>query len=243
MKLLTSTSSIRRMAWNACRSCSPDSDSMCADSLARQRRRRVHLLAALVPGSRSPVTGVNHSTSTSGRSSRRASAIARSRRTCPRPIGELRYSRRRGRRQRERRVAAAGRSAPRVEEVAEDPGSPRTGCRTCRRCPAPGDSTSFPPVELGEALLPGPGGTARSSVPCTTSTGQRTREASSPRVSVEPRTVACSVGHRDVSGSMSIAQDDGVLDLLGGVRFRQAAHAEEELGETAARSRSHECRL
>ena len=48
MKLLTRTSSIRRIAWNACRSCSPDSDSMCADSLARKRRSRVHRLAALL---------------------------------------------------------------------------------------------------------------------------------------------------------------------------------------------------
>ena len=34
MKLLTRISSIRRIAWKACRSCSAHSSSMCADSLA-----------------------------------------------------------------------------------------------------------------------------------------------------------------------------------------------------------------
>ena len=34
MKFATRISSIRRIAWKQCRSCSADSDSMCADSLA-----------------------------------------------------------------------------------------------------------------------------------------------------------------------------------------------------------------
>ena len=52
MKLATRISSIRRIAWNACRSCSPASDSMCALSLASNARRRVHPLAALAPAPR-----------------------------------------------------------------------------------------------------------------------------------------------------------------------------------------------
>ena len=45
MKFATRISSIRRQAWKQCRSCSADSDSMCADSLARQRARGVDPLA------------------------------------------------------------------------------------------------------------------------------------------------------------------------------------------------------
>ena len=39
MKFAISTSSIRRIAWKACRSCSPDSSSMCRDSLASRALR------------------------------------------------------------------------------------------------------------------------------------------------------------------------------------------------------------
>ena len=65
MKLLTSTSSIRRIAWNACRSCSPDSDSKCVDSLARWADAGCTVSPRC---SRNSVTGdwVSHWTSTSG---------------------------------------------------------------------------------------------------------------------------------------------------------------------------------
>ena len=87
MKLASRISSIRRIAWNACRSCSADSDSMCRDSLAS---------SALAGWMRSPrasstaVTGcwASQSISSSGCSLRSSSAIATSRCACPSPIGE-----------------------------------------------------------------------------------------------------------------------------------------------------------
>ena len=54
MKLLTRISSIRRIAWNACRSCSPHSLSMWRGLVGQPARRRVHPLAGVVerPGDR-----------------------------------------------------------------------------------------------------------------------------------------------------------------------------------------------
>ena len=78
---------MRRIAWNALRSCSDDSAVMCADSEAS---------SALSGWIRSPcasstaVTGcwASQSISRSGWSLRSSSAIATSRWACPRPIGE-----------------------------------------------------------------------------------------------------------------------------------------------------------
>ena len=87
MKLATRISSIRRIAWNTCRSCSADSDSMCADSLARP---------ADAGWMRSP-RGLEHAGHRVlgqpvdlevGVEPRSSSAIATSRHACPSPIGE-----------------------------------------------------------------------------------------------------------------------------------------------------------
>ena len=87
MKFATRISSMRRIAWKACRSCSADSLSMCADSFAS---------SALAGWIRSPsasstaVTGccASQSISRSGWSFRSSLAIATSRRACPSPIGD-----------------------------------------------------------------------------------------------------------------------------------------------------------
>ncbi len=87
MKLASRISSIRRIAWKQCRSCSADSLSMWRDSLARK---------ALAGWMRSPrasstaVTGcwASQSISRSGWSLRSSSAIATSRCAWPSPIGE-----------------------------------------------------------------------------------------------------------------------------------------------------------
>ena len=87
MKLLRRISSIRRIAWNAFKSCSEDSAVMCADSLAS---------SALIGwtrslwASRTAVTGcwASQSISRSGWSFRSSAAIETSRWACPRPIGD-----------------------------------------------------------------------------------------------------------------------------------------------------------
>ena len=78
-----------RSAWKQCRSCSLDSEAMCADSLASQR------LAGWMcspSASSTVVTGcwASQSISTSGRSRFSSLAMATSRRACPSPIGEER---------------------------------------------------------------------------------------------------------------------------------------------------------
>ena len=88
MKLATRISSIRRIAWNACRSCSPDSASMCADSLARQAEAGWTRSPALA-ATRSPGAGPASRPRRPGAARAARRAIARSRRAWPRPIGEL----------------------------------------------------------------------------------------------------------------------------------------------------------
>ncbi len=78
---------MRRIAWNACRSCSAHSLSMCDDSFARSA------LAGWMrspPASRTVVTGLcaSQSISRSGTSARSSLAIATSRRAWPSPIGD-----------------------------------------------------------------------------------------------------------------------------------------------------------
>jgi hypothetical protein len=88
MKFASMISSIRRLAWNTFRSCSPASDSRCALSLASQRDAG----CTRSPRSSSTwVTGgwVSQSISRSGCRVRSSPAMARSRRTWPSPIGEL----------------------------------------------------------------------------------------------------------------------------------------------------------
>ena len=78
-----------RSAWKQWRSCSRDSDAMCADSLASQR------LAGWMcspSASSTVVTGcwASQSISTSGRSRFSSWAMATSRRAWPSPIGDER---------------------------------------------------------------------------------------------------------------------------------------------------------
>ena len=229
MKLLTSTSSIRRMAWNACRSCSPDSDSMCADSLARCADAGCTFSPRC---SRKSVTGdwVNHSHLHLG--SELSQGVGDREVAADVPQADRRAQVEQASRatERERRVAAAGLCPPARRRSRGAIRFTRTGCRTCRRCPASGTSTSFPPVSSAR----------RASLRPVEPRGHRCR-ARPARGSGRERpahlrpgsswTVASSVATR-VSGSMSIAQADRVLDLLGGVGFRQQL-AEEELRETA----------
>ena len=115
-----------RHAWKTWRSCSPASDSMCADSPARSR------LAGWTCSPRASSTRVtgscaSQSISRSGWSARSSRAIATSRREWPRPIGLETNSARRG-----RAIARAPRpahwaAAPRGSRG--QPGSYRTGSR------------------------------------------------------------------------------------------------------------------
>ena len=127
MKLATRISSILRMAWKACRSCSADSVSMWADSLASQ---------ALAGWMRSPsasrtrVTGswASQSISRPGTCRRSSRAMATSRRAWPSPIGEDRYRARLGRRRARVQVRVAG-AAPRpvsAPSAPSDPAGPST---------------------------------------------------------------------------------------------------------------------
>ena len=87
MKFASRISSIRRIAWKQCRSCSADSLSMWPDSFAR------YALAGWMRSPRASSTAVtgccaSQSISRSGWSFRSSSAIAASRWAWPRPIGE-----------------------------------------------------------------------------------------------------------------------------------------------------------
>ena len=195
---------------------------MWADSLASQ---------ALAGWMRSPsasrtrVTGswASQSISRPGTCRRSSRAMATSRRAWPSPIGEDRYRARLGRRRArvQVRVAGAGAappvSAPPFPATATPPApsSPAnsatsvftlTGSRTWGACPAPSSRTSWPPSSPARAA-PTPAGTWASSVPWTTSTGQRTRgqsaatSAGSMILVSQPRNPA-----RIVSMSVSSAQ-------------------------------------
>jgi hypothetical protein len=182
MKLATRISSIRRIAWKQCRSWSPASLSMWPDSDASSR------LAGWIrspPSSSSLVTGswASQSTSRSGCSPRSSRAMAMSRRACPSPIGEDRYSARRRRR------------SARVQRSCRDPadGATRsaksrssrltlTGSRACGPCPEPSTMISEESSSSASAT-PHPGSTSSFSVPWRTRVEQRTRAHRSTTVS------------------------------------------------------------
>ena len=174
MKFATRISSIRRTAWKACRSCSPASDSMCARSLASHRdagcTRSPRSASTRVTGS-----WVSQSISRSGCRSRSSSAIARSRRTCPSPIGE---------RDEQRPLApvprpgsrSAGRGGGGVSDSTNSRISrlARTGSRSVGACPPPSDGHQVARRSTRASATPVSYGTIPSWSPCTTSTGQRT---------------------------------------------------------------------
>ena len=113
---------MRRIAWKQWRSCSSASRSMWADSLARNREAGWIRLARR---SSRPSPGAAPATRSPGRDGalRSSSAMARSRRAWPSPIGDDRYSARFGRHSaRVQRCAAAERGRPpAVDEVPEQP--------------------------------------------------------------------------------------------------------------------------
>jgi hypothetical protein len=181
MKFATRISSIRRIAWNACRSCSCASSTTCADSLARNRDAGWTRSPA---ASSIAVTGgcASQSSCTSGWRSRSSAAIATSRRAWPRPIGDDRYSARFGRR--------AAR-AQRVDDGRRGATSPTnswinrltaTGSRTFGPWPPPSTVTIRPPVTSASAAPPACGAMPSSS-PWMTSTGRSTRRHTEPNVS------------------------------------------------------------
>ena len=168
MKFAQRISSIRRIASNAWRRCSPASASMWPASEASSA------LAGWIVSPRaasSDVTGswASHSTTSPGTRRRSSSAIRTSRHACPSPIGDETTSARRG--------CEAGR-AHRAGIRGPHATSRRrrftpTGSRTSARCPEPSRTTSRPPVSSA-TRAPRSGGTISSAVPWTTTTGQRT---------------------------------------------------------------------
>ena len=89
MKLAISTSSMRRMAWKQCRSCSPELQLDVPRLAGEPATQRMYVLAAGFEQARHG-SCANQSTCRSGRSLRSSREIAISRRPCPRPIGEER---------------------------------------------------------------------------------------------------------------------------------------------------------
>ena len=142
--------------------------------VGQQRAGRVDALTARPPAP--PVTGcwASQSISRSGCSLRSSPAIATSRWACPSPIGEEMYSARlrRDLPRTQRRGGGAGLTKSRSSRLT------LTGSRTWGAWPEPSSSTSRPPVCSARAIPRVTGGCASSS-PWMTSTGQRTRAASS----------------------------------------------------------------
>ena len=171
MKLCTRISSIRRIVWKACRSCSAHSESTCATSLASSREAGCTVSPSR---SSSPVSGgwASHSISISGRSRRSSSATAMSRREWPNPMGEEMKSAR-GTRFGGRCEGAweDGRNWPRKSLIAR---VTATGSRACGRWPAPSSRSRRPPVISTRRSLRDIGW-QRSSVPWMASTGQSSR--------------------------------------------------------------------
>ena len=217
MKLLIRISSIRRIAWKQCRSCSADSDSMWRDSLAEVLARRMDPLSLRLehPGHRvlrqpvdlQPVDevaqlagdrGVALGVAEADRRGDVEGALA--------PVGAVdgRVARRRAR----RRTRASR-------------GSPEPACARAGGGRRPSTVSSRPPVIFASAL-PSAYGVIWSFVPWMTSTGHLTR-------SREGDLLAAAGGRRelplDAEGERRAVgverPGDGVLDLLRRVRLGQ----------------------
>ena len=229
MKLLTSTSSIRRTAWNACRSCSPDSDSKCPDSFASRREAGCTTSPRC---SRNSATGdwVSHWTSRSG------SPLRASRRRWPGRGGRDRARwARRGRAPADdascRHLAGrAGAGAPVTRST--KPLMARLtviGSRAIGRWPEPSSSSSSPPVHSASCWAR-PSGWQRSSVPRITSTGWVDRAQQRLRVR-HVLGVPGAVPDRELHlPGRGAGPPEDVLQLLGRVRLAQHL-VEEEGGE------------
>ena len=77
-----------RTAWKTARSCSPDSDSMWADSLASQADAGMHVLAGVLQHARDRVLGEPVDLQVRAQHAGARWAMARSRRAWPRPMGD-----------------------------------------------------------------------------------------------------------------------------------------------------------
>ena len=219
MKLCTRISSIRRIAWNACRSCSPASCSMWPDSLRSHADAGCSRLAVLREhlGDRVLRQPVDLQL-------RPARAQLGRDRDVPLRVPEPD-------RRREVQRAFGGRRAARTQVVRGAGAANRstncairwlifTGSRADGPCPACSSRTSSPPVSSA-SRSPNACGRMRSSVPCTTTTGHVTWRASgaigshtAPSHPSRPAVVSARVSRRDL-----VRPADAVLDLLGRVRL------------------------
>ena len=229
MKLAISTSSMRRMAWKQCRSCSPDSSSMCRDSLASR---------ALSGWMRSPlassrrVTGSCASQSTS-RSGMQLAQLARDGDVAA-PVPEadrrgeierlLGLARRSG-----RLLAGRGNAEPAIEEIVDQRRCTWPGMRPSGLWPPPAMVTSSAPVMLGHGLRARIG---LDLVVVAMDHQQRAADLAIHRLAdVERRRDRACLHRLDQHGTGGVARPiDAVLDLLGRMRLG-ADVADEVLGE------------
>ena len=225
MKFASRISSIRRMAWKQCRSCSADSLSMCAGLVRQVRARRMDALAARLQHRgdrvlREPVdleVGVELAQLVGDRGVALGVAEADRRGDVERALAA--------------RLAADPAARGRTRGVTNSRRSrlTLTGSRTCGPWPEPSSRTSSPPVASASAI-PRPGPVIASSAPWITSTGQRTRPHSSRdgRPRRGPRRL-----RRDERLRRRLEPPaDAVLDRLRRVRLREHLR-EEELEEAA----------
>ena len=174
-------SSRLRNAWNACRSWPVASPSQCSTSEASSALAGCTISPAAASTS---VTGdwASHSIRRSGTRSRTARAIARSRSTWPRPIGDDTHSAVRGRSRANSHGVTRGGGGTIRSTNALIAWLTTTGCRAWTRCPPPSIISASPPVSSASRSAR-PGGMSRSAVPAIASTGQLIERHSSARSS------------------------------------------------------------
>ena len=222
MKFATRISSIRRQAWKQCRSCSADSDSMCADSLARYAARGVDALALGLEHARDRVL--------------REPVDVEVRVQPAQLLGDRDVAARVAEADRggdeQRAAAPASDAAPAAVPPANSYSSrlTSTGLRACGPWPEPAIVTRRPPVASASAA-PWACGRIRSSSPWITSTGHCTR---ADRVLERLEPAQGQRRHR-VRERLRVGLQrpaHAVLDLLGRVRVVEHL-GEEELQEPA----------
>ena len=227
MKFATRISSIRRQAWKQCRSCSADSDSMCADSLASARSRggrarprprargdrvlrqpvdlQVGMQRAQLLGDRDVAAGVAEADRRGDEQRALAGAL--------RPRVHVRArGRRRSTKSRSSRLTF-------------------TGSRACGPWPAPSSVTSSPPVALGQRGALG----VRADQVLVAVDHEHGAARRGPRCRANSSRAAQAQRGRRVGQRLGVGLErpaDAVLDLLGRVRLGEHLR-EEELEEAA----------
>ena len=234
MKLLTRISSISRMVWKACRSCSPASRLEVGRLAGEPTRRRVHGLAVLPPGT-SVTRLLGEPVDLAPR--RLLAATPGDRQVAPRV--PARWARR-GRARACLGASGAASECGTARCTASVAAEPRRGSspiaqvhRAPVRAPSAGGphhraSASSPPVSSASSSARS-GGWQRSSSPWTTSTGQRTCED---RSSVWSRSVDAGigpgVGREEILRVLCSAHPTTVLDhCFDRVRLREQLAREE----------------